>query len=184
MRRISADQSRQGKCNVVGGFEHAVFVDNRIGYVHGRGHVIVVFHFGLGQGRPAVCAPIDRFVPPVEHAPLYKFTQGMGDGGFVIRLAGTSPAMASGDAQMKTTNRTLRTSAQLCDRGLAPPERQAALDAVAARYGVLRGDGTAERALVFINSKGIITHIHVGDINVRPPLELIIKQLARMDTEK
>jgi lysine 2,3-aminomutase len=37
---------------------------------------------------------------------------------------------------MKTTNRTLRTSAQLCDRGLAPPERQAALDAVAARYGV------------------------------------------------
>jgi len=56
--------------------------------------------------------------------------------------------------------------------------------AVASRYGVLRGDGTAERALVFINSKGIITHIHVGNINVRPPLELIIKQLARMNTDK
>jgi peroxiredoxin len=56
--------------------------------------------------------------------------------------------------------------------------------AVAARYGVLRGDGTAERALVFINSKGIITHLHVADINVRPPLELIIKQLARMSPEK
>ncbi len=31
---------------------------------------------------------------------------------------------------------TLRTPAQLCDHGLAPPERRAALDAVAARYGV------------------------------------------------
>jgi peroxiredoxin len=56
--------------------------------------------------------------------------------------------------------------------------------AVAARYGVLRGDGTAERALVFINSKGIITHLHVADINVRPPLELIVKQLARMSPGK
>ena len=52
--------------------------------------------------------------------------------------------------------------------------------AVADRYGVLRGDGTAERALVFINAEGIITHLHVSDINVRPPLELIVKQLARM----
>ena len=56
--------------------------------------------------------------------------------------------------------------------------------AVAARYGVLRGDGTAERALVFINSRGIITHVHVSDINVRPPLELIVKQLARMTPDK
>ena len=31
---------------------------------------------------------------------------------------------------------TLRTPAQLCDHGLAPPERRAALDAVAARYAV------------------------------------------------
>ena len=31
---------------------------------------------------------------------------------------------------------TLRTPAQLCDRGLAPPEQTAALDAVAARYAV------------------------------------------------
>jgi len=56
--------------------------------------------------------------------------------------------------------------------------------AVADRYGVLRSDGTAERALIFINSKGIITHIHVSDINVRPPLELIVEQMARMATDK
>jgi peroxiredoxin len=56
--------------------------------------------------------------------------------------------------------------------------------AVAARYGVLRGDGTAERALIFINSRGIITHIHVGDINKRPPLELIVKQLIQMNAKK
>jgi len=31
---------------------------------------------------------------------------------------------------------TLRTTAQLCDHGLAPPERRAALEAVAARYAV------------------------------------------------
>jgi len=32
--------------------------------------------------------------------------------------------------------KTLRTPAQLCDHGLAPPEQGAALDAVAARYAV------------------------------------------------
>jgi lysine 2,3-aminomutase len=37
---------------------------------------------------------------------------------------------------MKPKKRTLRTAAQLCDHGLAPPERRAALDAVAARYAV------------------------------------------------
>ncbi len=52
--------------------------------------------------------------------------------------------------------------------------------AVADRFGVLRGDGVAERALIFINSEGIITHMHVSDINVRPPLELIVKQLSQM----
>src|SRR6202158_421715 len=32
--------------------------------------------------------------------------------------------------------KTLRTAAQLCDHGLAPPEQRAALDAVAAHYAV------------------------------------------------
>jgi len=47
----------------------------------------------------------------------------------------------------------------------------------AGQYGVLRSDGTAERALFFIDREGIITHIHVGDINVRPKLEDIVKAL-------
>lgn len=52
--------------------------------------------------------------------------------------------------------------------------------AVAERYGVLRSDGTAERALIFIDKKGIIRHIHVGDINLRPKLDLIVEQLGRL----
>ncbi|MEJ2037412.1 MAG: peroxiredoxin [Desulfosarcinaceae bacterium] len=50
---------------------------------------------------------------------------------------------------------------------------------VAEKYGILRGDGTAERALIFIDKKGLITHVHVNDINTRPKLELIAAQLER-----
>jgi len=50
---------------------------------------------------------------------------------------------------------------------------------VADKYGVLRSDGTAERALVFINKKGEITGIKVSDINIRPPLEYVFKELAK-----
>lgn len=52
---------------------------------------------------------------------------------------------------------------------------------VADKYGLLRSDGTAERALVFIDKKGIISAIHVSDINVRPPLEMIVSELAKLD---
>lgn len=52
--------------------------------------------------------------------------------------------------------------------------------AVADALGVLRSDGTAERALIFIDRQGIITHVHVSDINKRPPLELIAEQLEKM----
>ncbi len=52
---------------------------------------------------------------------------------------------------------------------------------VAGTYGVLRTDGTAERALIFIDTAGIIRHIEVSDINVRPPLELVAKALEEMD---
>jgi lysine 2,3-aminomutase len=44
--------------------------------------------------------------------------------------------MTIGDAAMKLKLQTLRTAAQICDRGLAPPERLPALEAVAARYAV------------------------------------------------
>ncbi len=49
--------------------------------------------------------------------------------------------------------------------------------AVAGRYGVLRSDGTSERALVVIDKKGIIRYIHVNDINKRPRLENLVKEL-------
>ena len=52
---------------------------------------------------------------------------------------------------------------------------------VADRYGVLRGNGTAERALIFIDKRGIIRRVHVEDINVRPRLEMIVETLAEMD---
>lgn len=51
---------------------------------------------------------------------------------------------------------------------------------VANTYGVLRTDGTAERALIFIDTKGIIRKVEVADINVRPPLELVVKTLQEM----
>jgi peroxiredoxin (alkyl hydroperoxide reductase subunit C) len=51
---------------------------------------------------------------------------------------------------------------------------------VADSYGVLRTDGTAERALMFINKKGILTGIYVSDINVRPSLETVVAELTKM----
>lgn len=53
---------------------------------------------------------------------------------------------------------------------------------VAGRYGLLRSDGTAERALIFINTKGVITAIQVSDINVRPPLEYIFQELEKFSS--
>ena len=52
--------------------------------------------------------------------------------------------------------------------------------AVASRYGVLRSDGTTDRALIFIDKTGRIARIHVGDINVRPKLEVIVDALEAM----
>jgi peroxiredoxin len=49
--------------------------------------------------------------------------------------------------------------------------------AVAGKYGVLRSDGTAERALFVIDKKGIIRFIKVNDINQRPKLEELVKAL-------
>ncbi len=39
------------------------------------------------------------------------------------------------------------------------------------RYGVLRSEGVSERALFYIDTKGIIRDIQVNDINKRPDLE-------------
>ncbi len=52
--------------------------------------------------------------------------------------------------------------------------------AVASRYGILRSDGTAERAIIIIDKKGIIRYIDVHDINERPSLESIVRQLEKL----
>ncbi len=52
--------------------------------------------------------------------------------------------------------------------------------AVADSYGVLRSDGTSERALFVIDKKGVIRYINVNDINKRPRLEELVGELERL----
>jgi peroxiredoxin len=52
---------------------------------------------------------------------------------------------------------------------------------VASRLGVLRTDGTAERALFVIDKKGFIRYIDVHDINKRPALESLIRELENLE---
>jgi len=52
--------------------------------------------------------------------------------------------------------------------------------AVSDKFGVLRSDGTSERALFVIDKKGIICYIDVHDINKRPPLEVLVKELEKL----
>jgi peroxiredoxin len=51
---------------------------------------------------------------------------------------------------------------------------------VAEAYGVLRTDGTSERAIFVIDKKGAIRYIDVHDINKRPPLEALIRELGKL----
>jgi len=53
--------------------------------------------------------------------------------------------------------------------------------AAAKKYGVLRSDGVSERALFLIDKKGIIRYIDVHDINTRPNLEFLIKELEQLE---
>lgn len=52
--------------------------------------------------------------------------------------------------------------------------------AVAARYGVLRSSGVAERAIFLIDKAGVIRFIDVHDINTRPDLGAIVKELDKL----
>ena len=52
---------------------------------------------------------------------------------------------------------------------------------VAKRYGILRSDGVSERALFVIDKKGIIRYMEVQDINQRPSLEILIKELEKLE---
>ena len=53
--------------------------------------------------------------------------------------------------------------------------------AVADKFGVLRSDGVSERALFVIDKKGVIRYIDVHDINYRPPLEALVKELEKLN---
>lgn len=54
----------------------------------------------------------------------------------------------------------------------------------ARQFGVLRTDGTAERALFIIDKSGIIRHIEVSDINRRPDLKDLVEALKAIDNRK
>ena len=56
--------------------------------------------------------------------------------------------------------------------------------AVANRYGVLRSDGLSERALIFIDTEGIIRSILVVDINQQPTPGACARMLKKMDRSK
>lgn len=53
--------------------------------------------------------------------------------------------------------------------------------AVAEKYGILRTDGVTERALIIIDKVGIIRYIHVENINKRPPLDIIVQALKKIN---
>jgi peroxiredoxin len=50
----------------------------------------------------------------------------------------------------------------------------------AKKYGILRTDGVAERALFVIDKKGMIRYIDVHNINERPSLEILVKELEKL----
>ena len=52
--------------------------------------------------------------------------------------------------------------------------------AVAEKLGILRTDGMAERALIVIDKQGVIRYIDVHNINQRPPLDALIKELEKL----
>lgn len=52
---------------------------------------------------------------------------------------------------------------------------------VAEDYGLLRSDGTAERAIIIIDKQGIIRMAHVEDINRRPELGMLVNALKEIN---
>ena len=51
---------------------------------------------------------------------------------------------------------------------------------VSKAYGILRSDGTSERALFLIDKQGVIRYIDVHDINRRPPLDDLVRELEKL----
>ncbi len=52
--------------------------------------------------------------------------------------------------------------------------------AVCQKYGILRPEGVAERALFVIDRQGVIRYIDIHDINQRPPLDALDRALAEV----
>lgn len=52
--------------------------------------------------------------------------------------------------------------------------------AYASRLGVLRSDGMAERALFLIDKQGIVRYVDVHDINSRPDLGALVKEMQSL----
>ena len=50
----------------------------------------------------------------------------------------------------------------------------------AEKYGVLRSNGVAERALFLIDKQGVIRYLEIHDINERPSLEVLIDELGKL----
>ena len=50
----------------------------------------------------------------------------------------------------------------------------------AQELGLLRSDGTAERALILIDKQGVVRYVDVHNINERPRLEDIMQQLEKL----
>lgn len=51
-------------------------------------------------------------------------------------------------------------------------------------YGILRSDGVAERAIFIIDKKGILRFAHVEDINKRPELGMIVRELEKLNNQE
>ncbi len=51
---------------------------------------------------------------------------------------------------------------------------------VAAQYGVLRGDGMAERAIFVVDKTGKIAYIDIHDIGEQPPTDKIMAALDKL----
>lgn len=53
--------------------------------------------------------------------------------------------------------------------------------AYAAKLGVLRSDGMTERALFLIDKQGIVRYVDVHDINARPDLGALVKEMQSLE---
>lgn len=54
---------------------------------------------------------------------------------------------------------------------------------VAKRFGVLRKDGTSERAIFIIDKEGVIRYIDIHDIDDQPDNEVLFAELAKIEPE-